>query len=87
MRWLSELQCSGKSNSELVTPINIILNYIKELFMLVIALCTTCFFRTKINKNFGFPYFRISSLSLNALAPALTGKYDKICFSAFFLRF
>jgi len=43
----------GKSNSELVTPINIIFDCIKELFML----CTACFFRAKINKKIWPPYF------------------------------
>jgi len=38
-------------NSELATPINIIFDYIKELFMLVILLCTACLFRAKINKQ------------------------------------
>jgi len=32
-------------------PINIIFDCIKELFMLVITLCTVCFFRAKINKS------------------------------------
>jgi len=44
--------------------IRIIFDSIKELFMLVFALCTACFFRAKINKKLGLP-------TLNALAPAL----------------
>jgi len=40
-----------KSNSEFVTPINIIFDCIKELFMIVIALYTACFFWAKINKK------------------------------------
>jgi len=46
-----------KSNSELVTPINIICDCIKGLFMLVIALCMVYFFRVKINKKLWPPYF------------------------------
>jgi len=35
---------------------------IKELFMLVTALCTACFSRAKINKNFGPPTSRFGPL-------------------------
>jgi len=61
----------GKSNSELVTPINIIFDCIKELFMLVITLCTACFFRAKIYKKLWPPTFKFGPPTLNALAPAL----------------
>jgi len=60
-----------KMHSEIVTPINIIFDCIKELFMLVIALCTACFFRAKINKKLWPPTFRFGHLNLIALAPAL----------------
>jgi len=49
-----------ESNSDLVTPINIIFNCIKELLLRVIAFCTACFFRAKINKNIWPPYFECS---------------------------
>jgi len=42
------------------TSIYIILDCIKELFMLLITLCTACFFRAKINKNLWPPTFRFS---------------------------
>jgi len=51
---------SGKGNSELVTPNNIIFDNVKELFKLVIALCTAFFFRAKINKKLWPPYFEWS---------------------------
>jgi len=46
---ITEMFRKSNSDSELVTPINIIFDCIKELFMLVIALYTACFFRAKIN--------------------------------------
>jgi len=55
-----------KSNSELVTPINIIFDCIEELFMLVIALCTACFSGLKSIKTLApllldlAPYFECS---------------------------
>jgi len=42
--------------------------------MLVIALCTACFSRVKINKKRWLPTFRIDLPNLNALAPALCGE-------------
>jgi len=55
-----------------VTPINITSDWIKELFMLVIALCTTCFSRAEINKkNFGPRTLRFGPSASNALASAL----------------
>jgi len=64
---LTEFQkCSGRSNSKHKTRINnIISDCFKELFMLVIALCTACFSKAKINKK------NFSSPTSNALAPAL----------------
>jgi len=42
--------------------------------MFVIALCTACFSRIKINKKlWPSPYFKIWPSTLNALAPALAG--------------
>jgi len=49
-----------KSNSKLVTAINIIFDCIKELFMLVIAFCTACFSRIKINIKLWLLYFECS---------------------------
>jgi len=54
---ISEMFRKSNYDSELVTPINIIFDCIKELFMLVITLYTACFFRAKINTNHWRPYF------------------------------
>jgi len=43
----------------------------KELFMLVIAICTACFFKVKINKKLLPLNLRFGLPTLNALAPAL----------------
>jgi len=61
-----------KQSAELEKPINIISVCIKELFMLVITLCTACFSRAKINKKLWPPTLRFNPLTLNALAPALS---------------
>jgi len=45
--------------------------------MLVIALRMACFFRAKINKNFGHPTLRFGLPTLNALASVL---YMKLLF-------
>jgi len=46
--------------------------------MLVIALCTACFFKAKINKKLWPPTFRFDPPTLIALAPALHQNNNKL---------
>jgi len=55
-----------------------IFDCIKELFMLVIALCTACFSKAKINKKPLAPYFKIWLPASNTLAPALCIRFSKL---------